>query len=51
MSDVSINIVSQFLGQKAFDKAGNSANKLASNVKRALIGVGFEEFAQYRITK
>jgi hypothetical protein len=46
MSDVSINIVSQFLGQKAFDKAGNSANKLASNVKRALIGVGFEEFAR-----
>jgi len=49
MSDVSINIVSQFLGQKAFDKAGNSANKLATNVKRALIGVGFEEFARRSI--
>ena len=49
MSDVSINIVSQFLGQKAFDKAGNSANKLAANVKRALIGVGFEEFARRSI--
>lgn len=46
MSDVSINIVSQFLGQKAFDKAGSSAEKLAKNVKRALIGVGFEEFAR-----
>lgn len=46
MSDVSINIVSQFLGQKAFDKAGNSANKLAMSVKRALVGVGFEEFAR-----
>ena len=49
MSDVSINIVSQFLGQKAFDKAGNSANKLASSVKKALIGVGFEEFARRSI--
>ena len=49
MSDVSINIVSQFLGQKAFDKAGNSANRLATNVKRALIGVGFEEFARRSI--
>jgi hypothetical protein len=49
MSDVSINIVSQFLGQKAFDKAGNSANKLANSVKKALIGVGFEEFARRSI--
>ena len=49
MSDVSINIVSQFLGQKAFDKAGNSAQKLATTVKRALIGVGFEEFARRSI--
>ena len=49
MSDVSINIVSQFLGQKAFDKAGNSANKLAGTVKKALIGVGFEEFARRSI--
>jgi hypothetical protein len=49
MSDVSINIVSQFLGQKAFDKAGNSASKLATTVKRALIGVGFEEFARRSI--
>ena len=49
MSDVSINIVSQFLGQKAFDKAGNSAQKLAGTVKKALIGVGFEEFARRSI--
>ena len=49
MSDVSINIVSQFLGQKAFDKAGNSASKLAQTVKHALIGVGFEEFARRSI--
>lgn len=46
MSNVAINITSQFLGQKAFDKAGQATTKLANTVKHALIGVGVEEFAR-----
>lgn len=46
MSNVAINITSQFLGQKAFDKAGLATTKLANTVKRTLIGVGVEEFAR-----
>ncbi len=40
-----IDIAAQFTGKKAFTQAENAADKLARNVKQALIGVGVTAFA------
>ena len=45
-----IDIAAQFTGKKAFTQAENAADKLARNVKHALIGVGVTAFAKSAIT-
>ena len=45
-----IDIAAQFTGKKAFDQAENAADKLARNVKHALIGVGVTAFAKSAIS-
>jgi hypothetical protein len=44
-----IDIAAQFTGKKAFTQAENAADKLARNVKNALIGVGVTAFAKSAI--
>ena len=45
-----IDIAAQFTGKKAFTQAENAADKLARNVKHALIGVGVTAFAKSAIS-
>jgi hypothetical protein len=45
-----IDIAAQFTGKKAFTQAENAADKLARNVKNALIGVGVTAFAKSAIS-
>ena len=45
-----IDIAAQFTGKKAFTQAENAADKLAKNVKHALIGVGVTAFAKSAIS-
>jgi hypothetical protein len=45
-----IDIAAQFTGKKAFSQAENAADKLARNVKHALIGVGVTAFAKSAIS-
>ena len=45
-----IDIAAQFTGKKAFTQAENAADKLARNVKHALIGVGVTAFAKSAVT-
>jgi hypothetical protein len=45
-----IDIAAQFTGKKAFNAAESAADKLAKNVKHALIGVGVTAFAKSAIT-
>jgi hypothetical protein len=45
-----IDIAAQFTGKKAFTQAENAADKLARNVKQALIGVGVTAFAKSAIS-
>jgi hypothetical protein len=44
-----IDIAAQFTGKKAFNAAESAADKLAKNVKHALIGVGVTAFAKSAI--
>jgi len=45
-----IDIAAQFTGKKAFTQAENAADKLARNVKQALIGVGVTAFAKSAVS-
>jgi hypothetical protein len=45
-----IDIAAQFTGKKAFNAAESAADKLAKNVKHALIGVGVTAFAKSAIS-
>ena len=45
-----IDIAAQFTGKKAFAQAENAADKLARNVKQALIGVGVTAFAKSAVS-